>query len=173
MRSMAGNWVQWPQLRSYDRASNTRYAFDAGETRCEKLGAVHLLAHGIWAFKASGPKAATDLVFPEPIGDHLGTIQRTASALVLTEWKLVTDPTKIDSVAHQAREQAARYESGLLGALELKRTRYVVLVTTDDGAKSPDDVTSQGIAFRHVVIPVKPRSASVVRGGGAGRKSKG
>ena len=30
-------------------------AFDAGETSCEQLGGVHLLLHGIWAFKVSLP----------------------------------------------------------------------------------------------------------------------
>lgn len=38
-------------------------AFDEGEVACEKLGAVHLLLHGIWAFKVNAEGARTDLVF--------------------------------------------------------------------------------------------------------------
>lgn len=38
-------------------------AFDDGEVACEKLGAVHLLLHGIWAFKVDAAGARTDLVF--------------------------------------------------------------------------------------------------------------
>jgi hypothetical protein len=43
-----------------------RNAFSKHEPECEKLGAVHLLGHGIWAFKAES-KGATDLVFGDPI----------------------------------------------------------------------------------------------------------
>jgi len=46
-------------------------AFEKHETRCERLGAVHLLSHRIWAFKVSAAGAATDLVFAEPLPDHL------------------------------------------------------------------------------------------------------
>jgi hypothetical protein len=41
--------------------------FEQHETHCERLGSVHLLSHGIWAFKVATGGAATDLVFPEPI----------------------------------------------------------------------------------------------------------
>jgi hypothetical protein len=44
-------------------------AFDKGEVDCEKLGAVHFLHHGIWAFKVDAAGARTDLVFQEPAGD--------------------------------------------------------------------------------------------------------
>ena len=60
-------------------------AFVAGERRCEKLGATHLLSHGIWAFKASAEGERTDLVLGEPLTD-LAQVQSTAEALVLTEW---------------------------------------------------------------------------------------
>ena len=33
-----------------DIRKNWIAAFDIGETKCEKLGALHLLSHGIWAF---------------------------------------------------------------------------------------------------------------------------
>jgi hypothetical protein len=37
-------------------------AFSKGEPQVEKLGAIHLLGHGIYAFKTSGAGAATDLI---------------------------------------------------------------------------------------------------------------
>jgi len=42
-------------------------AFGKNETTCEKLGAVHLLLHGIWAFKINAAGARTDLVFGDPL----------------------------------------------------------------------------------------------------------
>jgi hypothetical protein len=45
---------------------NWTTAFTEGETECEKLGAVHLLSHGIWAFKVDAAGGRTDLVYQEP-----------------------------------------------------------------------------------------------------------
>ncbi|HKV42078.1 MAG TPA: hypothetical protein VJX67_22930, partial [Blastocatellia bacterium] len=39
-----------------------KQAFKEGEPACEKLGSVHLLLHGIWAFKVHSTGARTDLV---------------------------------------------------------------------------------------------------------------
>jgi hypothetical protein len=61
-------------------------AFDNGEVACEKLGAVHLLLHGIWAFKVDAAGARTDIVYQEPINDP-NNLQRYADGIVLTEWK--------------------------------------------------------------------------------------
>jgi hypothetical protein len=46
-----------------DEATRDKWqtAFSSGEPSCEKLGAVHLLLHGIWAFKVSAEGARTDL----------------------------------------------------------------------------------------------------------------
>jgi hypothetical protein len=44
-------------------------AFSKGEPDCEKLGAVHLLLHGIWAFKANEAGERTDLVLGDRIRD--------------------------------------------------------------------------------------------------------
>jgi hypothetical protein len=63
-----------------------KQAFDSGEVECEKLGAVHLLAHGIWAFKVNAAGGRTDLVYQEPLQD-LSRAMRSSEGLVLTEWK--------------------------------------------------------------------------------------
>ena len=63
-------------------------AFKDGEVACEKLGGVHLLVHGIFAFKVTAEGERTDLVFQDIAGD-LADEQRYADGIVLTEWKIV------------------------------------------------------------------------------------
>jgi len=65
-------------------------AFKKGEEECEKLGAVHLLLHGIWAFKAHATDKAgrTDLVLGTQM-NSFDEVERTSEGLVLTEWKKV------------------------------------------------------------------------------------
>ncbi|OQW66208.1 MAG: hypothetical protein BVN29_06970 [Nitrospira sp. ST-bin5] len=134
-------------------------AFRSHETACEKLGAVHLLSHGIWAFKFVAPGGATDLVFGDPIGKDLGRVKRTARAFVLTEWKLVKRENNIEAKAREGRAQAAIYSGGVLGDTELNRTRYVVLVCELD-LPVPDDVSERNVVYRHVVLPMQPKSPS-------------
>jgi hypothetical protein len=144
-------------------------AFDRHETACERLGAVHLLSHGIWAFKVVAPGAATDLVFGDPVEQHAQVLRRTARALVLTEWKLVKRPDKITAKAQEGRDQAAIYCGGVLGDAELKRTRYVVLVCQSD-LRPPDDLTVGTITYRHVVLPVSPKTPSTMARSQKGRE---
>ena len=134
-----------------------RDAFTQGETTCEKLGAAHLLSHGLWAFKTSGAGEATDLVFAERI--DTAAVEAAAEALVLTEWKVVRRSTETTSQAKQAHTQAARYARGLLGGLELQAYRYLVLVS-QDVIHGPEDFTEDGVRYRHVNIAVSPGSPS-------------
>lgn len=127
-------------------------AFKKGETRCEQLGGAHLLLHGIWAFKVSGPGAGTDLVFSEPL-DENSAVQNSADALVLTEWKKVK--TSAEKPAESARIQAGLYSGGILGGLELREYRYIVLVSKDR-IKLPDDTIYEGSLYRHINIAVEP-----------------
>jgi hypothetical protein len=142
-------------------------AYSTRETACEKLGAVHLLAHGIWAFKVNAPGSATDLVFGDPIEGHSPVMRRAARALVLTEWKLVRNPGEIKAKAEEARGQTNFYSTGVLGDIELKGTRYIVLVCEPDLSTS-DDVKSGIVTYRHIIIPIGPESPSVA----ARRKAK-
>ena len=136
-------------------------AFEEGERSCEKLGAVHLLGLGIWAFKISGAGAATDLVLNEPIEDERGLIDQTGRTMALTEWKLVRRNDQLEAKALEARVQASQYAAGLLGPLELKTTRYAVLVTSSALAPPPN-VHDGGVRYRHIVLPVDPETPSVV-----------
>jgi hypothetical protein len=142
-----------------------RAAFATGETRCEALGATHLLAHGIWAFKvhgsgdASGSGEATDLVYQEPLADRQ-TAEGVADGLVLTEWKLVRSATEVDGQQATAIKQAELYRSGVLGGLELVGTRYVVLVSEDIARPSSETLVGNCV-YRTVMVRVSPSSPSV------------
>jgi hypothetical protein len=102
-------------------------AFAKGETACEKLGAAHLLLHGIYAFKVDATGARTDLVLTQQIIDE--EVFQIAEGLVLTEWKKVTGASEAGKHAASARKQAARYASEPLAGLELTAYRYIVLVS--------------------------------------------
>jgi hypothetical protein len=132
-------------------------AFSAGETACEKLGAVHLLSHGIWAFKVNAEGERTDLVYKET-SDRFEGEQAYADGLVLTEWKKATSKDA-EGKFEEARNQAHRYGQGVLAGNELTRYRYAVVVS-EEQVQVPDDVTRDGIAYRHINIAVKPNSPS-------------
>ena len=134
-------------------------AFDEGkEPACEKLGAAHLLLHGIWAFKVGVEGEKTDLIFNEPIVEAF-SVERTAEALVLTEWKRVRSPNQTEEMARKAREQAARYTVGALGGVELAGYRFIVLVSKEH-LTLPEDQEQNGVRYRHINIAVDPKSPS-------------
>ena len=135
-------------------------AFKKGEVACEKLGAVHLLLHGIYAFKAHADGGRTDLVFQEPV-EFEGEL-RFAEGLVLTEWKAVTQDN-VGIQCEQARSQAAKYAQGVLGGTELTSYRYIVGVS-NDYVHFPQDVNERGVIYRHKNIAVSPKVPS--RSGG-------
>jgi hypothetical protein len=133
-------------------------AFQKDERACEKLGAVHLLLHGIWAFKVNTAGEGTDLVFNEPLLEF-SSIERTAEALVLTEWKRVLLTTETKAKAAQARKQAARYTVGALGGVELAGYRFIVLVSKEH-LTLPEDQTENGVRYQHINIAVAPKLPS-------------
>lgn len=136
-------------------------AFEERETACERLGAVHLLSHGIWAFKFLAIGGATDLVFGDPVEKYAVIARRAARALVLTEWKLVESQDEVMIKAQEARKQAKIYSGGVLGDAELKRTRYVVLVCKSE-LTPPDDVSDGAVTYRHVLLPTSPKNPSTM-----------
>jgi len=129
-------------------------AFESGEVECEKLGAVHLLLHSIWAFKVNAAGARTDLVFQEPITD-VATAERSADGLVLTEWKKVDSQGDPVQRFEEARLQARRYAQGGLAGIELSGSRYLIVVSLREVAV-PDDLNEGGVVFQHVNVPVDP-----------------
>src|SRR5258706_6229273 len=135
-----------------------RSAFESGEPACESLGSVHLLQHGIWAFKASGEGERTDLLLAEPLRD-LDSVAAAAEALVLTEWKLVRSKTELQSQLNQARRQAGLYAQGALAGLELAGYRYLVMVSLDR-LPMPADQELGGVQDRAKNVAVEPKSPS-------------
>lgn len=129
--------------------------YDQGETACEKLGAAHLLLHGIWAFKASAKGEKTDLILGEPLRD-LTQVESTAEAMVLTEWKVVRNPKKeLKEKILEAFKQAKRYSAGILGGFELASYRYLMIVS-ENVLDMPADIYEGAIIYRHKNIAVDP-----------------
>jgi hypothetical protein len=134
-----------------------QYAFKVGEVHCEKLGAVHLLLHGIWAFKVDAAGARTDLVFQEPA--DLQGVQGYAAGLVLTEWKKAATATEARQRFSEARQQAKKYSQGPLAGTELTGYRYAVVVS-EHQIESLADLREGDIVYRHINIAVNPRVPS-------------
>ncbi|TBC25600.1 hypothetical protein ELH33_33025 (plasmid) [Rhizobium ruizarguesonis] len=148
--------LQWQIAADRDVQTKWSNAFTEGEVACERLGATHLLWHGICSFKAKSDGAATDLVLGEPISSD---IVHAAQGLVLTEWKKVPDALEAPRLAERARHQATSYSKGLLATTELRSFRYIILVSTRQ--ISPiDDVVVQGVTYRHVNIACDPYTPS-------------
>lgn len=97
------------------------------EPGCERLGALHLLSHGIRGFKMHGQRSITDLVFQEPLDNE--AIGGAQNALILTEWKVVRQPKEMKDKVEEAIAQMREYRAGVLGHSELRNTRYIVVVT--------------------------------------------
>lgn len=135
-----------------------RKAFEEGETACEKLGACHLLLHGVWAFKANAAGERTDLVLGEPLS-VTDEVRRAAATLVLTEWKVVGSSTELRDKIEQAHKQAQLYSSGALAGFELSSRRYLVMVSSDR-LEMPEARREGSILYEHVNVPVSPRSPS-------------
>jgi hypothetical protein len=133
-------------------------AFEAGETSCEQLGAVHLLLHGIWAFKTSAAGERTDLVYGEPVTNAEGELA-AAEALVLTEWKLVRNLSELPDKLHLAEAQARLYSRGVLGGVELGDSRFIIVVSSDR-LSLPGDTEENGVFYRRRNVAVAPSPPS-------------
>jgi hypothetical protein len=144
-----------------DFSDKWRAAFEeGGERHCEKLGAVHLLWHGIFAFKVAALGAGTDLVFPDkPIEASLA--QRGIEGLVLTEWKAANEGNAA-SRFEEARNQAQLYQQGPLVSSELTGYRYAIAVSLTNLPREavPDDMVIGGVVYRHINIAIEPRRPS-------------
>jgi hypothetical protein len=134
-------------------------AFSDGEPKCEKLGALHLLSHGVWAFKAHAEKGRTDLILNEPLSD-ISMIEKSSTALVLTEWKVVRQTNELEAKIKEAYDETKIYASGVLSGIELANYRYLVMVS-HQSMKLPCDLTEGVIVYRHINVPVDPDTPSI------------
>jgi hypothetical protein len=149
-------------VASPDVGSHWQAAFNNDEPACEKLGALHLLQHGIYAFKANTPQDRTDLI----LGERLVLDEYELSALrglVLTEWKRVTDPKQTASFTKQALTQAALYAGGSLAGTELRSTRYLVLVSRGYLPGLERAIAQDDVSYRIVNLAVEPASPHLAK----------
>ncbi|MGO9229493.1 MAG: hypothetical protein ACLQKA_09830 [Bryobacteraceae bacterium] len=135
-----------------------RAAFEAGETSCEALGACHLLAHGIWAFKTSAAGERTDLVLGEQL-DVTSEIEGASQGLVLTEWKRVRGPDEPKKMCRAAYEQARRYRAGILAGFEVASPRYLVIVSKGH-IEMPIPIQEAEVTYEYRNIAVDPGTPS-------------
>lgn len=138
-----------------DYRAKWQRAFADGETDCERTGAVHLLWHGIWAFKVHAAGGRTDLVYQESLQTAAVPV---ALGMVLTEWKKAdADPT---TAFADAKHQASLYSSGVMAGVELTTHRYLVVVT-EKQVLPPADIAEGTVIYRHINIAVDPESPSI------------
>jgi len=130
------------------------------EEKLEKLGAVHLLWHGIYAFKIDDSGAATDLVFNDAV--DVGDAVSISEGLVLTEWKKVKDPQEAGELFRRACKQTDNYKRGPLAATQLMGYRFIVLVSVKQLTRKqmPKPVEANGLVYYPINIAVDPLSAS-------------
>src|SRR5262249_46166166 len=133
-------------------------AFADRETACERLGSVHLLSHGVWAFKINADRARTDLMFEEPL--DFVKLGRAAAGLVHTEWKLCRGGDGTNEFA-EAVAQCRLYRGGALAALELRDYHYAVVVSREN-LIAPNDIVEANVRFRHISIAIEPSTPSVL-----------
>lgn len=136
-----------------------KIAFNEHETKCERLGALHLLLHGVWAFKVDAIGGKTDLILNEPL-PSASTIESAADVLVLTEWKVVKSQDELQKKIQEASAQAKLYTSGVLGGIELANYRYLVMVS-EKMMQMPDNLVDGVVTYRHINIAVDPSIPSV------------
>jgi hypothetical protein len=138
----------------------------AREPELEALGAIQLLQHQLFGFKARSTGAETDQI----IGTSLGTSSvlntddaiRSGSPLVLTEWKKVLKQKDTNAKLNEARRQLQKYPTTAATSLELRRTRFAVLVSMKELAElQPFEELSDGSRMRIVNITIEPSSVSV------------
>lgn len=145
-----------------DFRNKWKTAFETHETACERLGAVHLLHHGIWAFKVNAIGARTDLVFNEPLRDRdIDLARKSSEGLVLTEWKVAKEPSDIEDKIKEARRGADLYREGALAGIELTGYRYLVVVTKGQATTLPPDELKDDVVYRHINIAVDPLPPSL------------
>lgn len=125
--------------------------FEKREPDLESLGAVHLLSHGIFAFKIDAQGARTDLVIPD---NDPADASRYATGIVLTEWKKAKTADEANRKVAEAHRQAQLYVSGPLASIELRNTRYAIIVTKSRMQLPPDE-EKQGITYRNVNISLE------------------
>ncbi len=89
----------------------------------------------------------------------LNSYEKTSTALVLTEWKVIRKNSELHDKIREAYEQTKIYSAGVLSGVELVNYRYLVMVSKKS-MKMPGDLIEGNVTFRHINIPVDPDTPS-------------
>jgi hypothetical protein len=127
-------------------------AYGEGEEALEKIGAIHLLSHGLWAFKAANENEKRDLVLSTPI--KADEVQEVGAALVLTEWKKISAESLV-SKAKEALAGARKYQGSHWAGSELKKEKYLVMVS-EHHLEMPVSVIDDEIRYVYVNLSINP-----------------
>lgn len=137
-----------------------KQAFACGEPALERLGAIHLLSHGIWAFKADTIRARTDLILADK-GIDLHEVERTGTSLVLTEWKRAEPERTMGEARTQALAQTKIYRWGPLAGYELSKRAFLVLVSMRSSQHAQAEFEEEGVVYRCIHLEIEPDAPSV------------
>jgi hypothetical protein len=132
-------------------------AFNEGEQALEKLGATHLLSHGLWAFKSCEDNQKKDLVLGSSI--RADEVQAVGACLVLTEWKKI-QPENIVEKSKQALSSAKKYSEPPVAGSELKNEKYLIMVS-ENHINMPASVKEDDIRYVFMNLSINPLYADL------------
>jgi hypothetical protein len=78
-------------------------------------------------------------------------------------WKRAKDINEANKKAAEARKQTSEYAGGVPGDMELKDTRYIVIVSEHQLPRM-QNLEADGVRFRHINIAVDPLTPSKAAG---------
>ena len=127
-------------------------AFKEGEASLEKLGANHLLSHGLWAFNSCEATLKKDLILGTAI--RADEVQAVGACLVLTEWKKI-NAENVSEKSKQALSDARRHSEEPIAGSELKYEKYLIMVS-ENLLGAPASIIEDGIRYVFVNLAINP-----------------
>lgn len=143
--------LKWMIHVDSDYKQKWKNAFDMGETKCEQIGAIHFMLHGIFAYKVHAEKARTDLVYGET---NFSSQIKSSKGVVITEWKkfVGNNFTEYNDLFITGVKQINQYYRGALTDKELSDHRYVIMLS-ESTMPEIDDYILKDVTYRCINIP--------------------
>lgn len=123
------------------------------------LGGEHFLLHKIWSFKINSTGERTDLVLETKISEKDDLLE-SVNGLVLTEWK-VADQNDVEAKINEAITQANKYALGSLYSTDLRKYRYIVIVSKKNLGIGNYEREENGNVYKIINIAYNPDSPSI------------
>jgi hypothetical protein len=127
-------------------------AFQESDTLIERLGAVHLLSHGIWGFKVQERGERSDLVHQHPI--KIDDVEAIGAVLAMTEWTRV-NAENLTEKSRALQAKAKTYSGHDLPGTELRTERYLVLVS-ETPLTIPRPANDGEVEFVYINLALNP-----------------